>query len=121
MTAISRAFDAGISISAEGGRVTLRGPKTAGAAIFEITGQTQGAKVGTVSKGFIRIVRAAGLEKTSFRDLRRTFLTVLAGQSVNQKLCQTLAGHASMTTTGRYYQSVTDEAAHKAAAKVRAG
>ena len=49
-----------------------------------LTGQTQSAKVGTISKGFNRIVKAAGIDRANFHDLRKTFGTVLAEKGVNQ-------------------------------------
>ncbi len=68
--------------------------------------------IGTRSKAhkaFQAIVTASGIAACTFHDLRRTFCTDLARAGVNQLVCQKLAGHASSTTTARYYQAVDDE------------
>lgn len=104
----------------------MRAPKAGGqpdpsTRVLNLGGTKQTSRVTAISKGFARIVEAAGISKATFHNLRSTFCTVLAEQGVNQKLCQKLAGHASSQTTARYYQAVTDEAARAAARKVRVG
>lgn len=72
-----------------------------------------------VSHGFQAIVKAAGIDHCTLHDLRRTFCTDLLEAGINEETCRELAGHASASTTARYYQSVSDSA--KRAAVAQAG
>lgn len=63
---------------------------------------------GWVCEQFRVIVEAAGIARCTIHDLRRTFCTDLARLGVNQLIAQRLAGHASSSTTAKYYQHIDD-------------
>ena len=63
---------------------------------------------GWVCQQFRAIVEAAGIARCTIHDLRRTFCTDLARLGVNQLIAQRLAGHASSSTTAKYYQHIDD-------------
>ena len=65
-----------------------------------------------------RIVEAAGINRCTVHDLRRTFCSDLAAAGVNQVVVQRLAGHASMATTAQYYQAVGDQTKRAAIRKL---
>jgi len=67
---------------------------------------------------FRQIVEAAGIAHCTIHDLRRTFCTDLARLGVNQVVAQRLAGHASSSTTARYYQHVDDGMKRDAVARL---
>lgn len=60
----------------------------------------------------------AGLEPCSIHDLRRTYLTYLADREGNEKVAQTMAGHASAATTQRIYIVARARRLAEAAGKV---
>ena len=73
-----------------------------------------------VPNKFRMIVDAAGIERCTIHDLRRTLCTDLACLGVNQLVVQKLAGHASATTTTKYYQHIDDGTKRAAVAKLTA-
>lgn len=62
----------------------------------------------TTCQRFRDIVRAAGIPRCTLHDLRRSFATDLARLGINQLVAQKLCGHASASTTARYYQAIDD-------------
>ncbi|UCE62055.1 MAG: tyrosine-type recombinase/integrase [Phycisphaerales bacterium] len=72
----------------------------------------------TVSHRFKQIVETAGIAGCTIHDLRRTFCTDLARLGVNQLVVQRLAGHASASTTARYYQLVDDPMKREAVSRL---
>ncbi len=69
-------------------------------------------------KQFKDAVKAAAIKRCTIHDLRRTFCTDLARLGVNQLVVQRLAGHATASTTARYYQWVDDDMKRDAIAKL---
>ena len=55
-------------------------------------------------------VKRAGIAHCTVHDLRRTFVSHLAMAGVSQTVTQRLVGHASVTTTERYYTAILPEA-----------
>ncbi len=74
----------------------------------------------TASHRFEKMVKPAGIARCTSHDLRRTFCTDLAGLGVNPLVVQRLAGHASATTTARYYQVVDGAKKREAVARLAA-
>ena len=65
-----------------------------------------------------RIVKRAGIAYTVAHDSRRSFATDLARANVSQRVAQSLCGHASMATTGKYYQAVDEKMARAALVRI---
>ena len=72
-----------------------------------------------VPQRFTAIVVTAGIDHCTFHDLRRTFCTDLARLGVNQLVVQRLAGHASSTTTAKFYQHIDDDMKRDAINKLK--
>jgi integrase len=94
----------------------LRGLPRDGELVFHNEGE--GLVPQSVSRTFGRIQRRAKIEGCTLHDLRRTFVSQLAMAGVNAAVVQKLAGHASITTTVRYYTGVMPEALRAAQAKL---
>ena len=62
-----------------------------------------------VQSQFRKIVSRAGIKYCTIHDLRRTFVSHLAMAGVNEAVVQKLAGHASITTTLKYYTDIAPE------------
>lgn len=75
----------------------------------------------TMPEQFRAIVTAAGVAPCTVHDLRRTFATDLARAGVPQFVTQTLCGHASPSTTAKYYIAVDDAMKRDALARVLRG
>lgn len=82
----------------------LRGFKRNGPLVFQRNGNA--AVAGSVSRGFRQIADKAGIPHCTLHDLRRTFVSQLAMAGVNAAVVQQLAGHASISTTVRYYTGI---------------
>jgi len=54
-----------------------------------------------------RIIKAAGIPKIRFHDLRHTCATLMLGAGVHPKVAQEILGHASIETTLDLYSHVT--------------
>ena len=56
------------------------------------------------------LLKSSGIKRHVVpHDLRKTVGTLLAERGVNQKVAAEYLGHATSTTTERYYQRVQDE------------
>ena len=64
------------------------------------------------------IVKAAGIERCTIHDLRRTFCTDLARLGVNQLVVQRLGGHSCAATTATYYTHINDATKRDAVARL---
>ncbi len=62
-----------------------------------------------VSRRFKKYVQQAGVENCTIKSLRSSFATDLARANVNQMVAQRLLGHASPSTTVKYYQHADDD------------
>lgn len=71
-----------------------------------------------VQKEFRRLVKRAGIDYCSMHDLRRTFVSHLAMAGVGEAMVKELAGHASISTTLRYYTQIMPEALRAAQARL---
>jgi len=67
-----------------------------------------------MDRDFARIVRKARIKRCTIHDLRRTFASHLAMAGVNQAIVQKLAGHASISTTLKYYTHILPEPLRRA-------
>jgi len=74
-----------------------------------------------VWRDFQEIVKKAGIKRCSIQDLRRTFASQLAMAGVNQAVVQKLVGHASISTTCKYYTNVLPPALRSAQAALPFG
>jgi integrase len=64
-------------------------------------------------------VKIAKIDRLTFRDLRRTFVTRLQDGGVSIGIAAELAGHARLETTQKHYTSTDNaEVIHRAAAKI---
>jgi integrase len=73
--------------------------------------------VGTVlTKQFQRILKAAGLPRIRFHDLRHTAATLLLGRGVHPKIVSEMLGHSSISMTLDLYSHVTPSMQAEAAA-----
>lgn len=70
---------------------------------------------------FRKLVEAAGIERCTVHDLRRTFCCDLARLGTNQLVVRRLAGHVDYSTTAKYYQRVDMEMKRDAVSKLSAG
>jgi len=71
-----------------------------------------------VQRGFGAIVKRAGMPHCTLHDLRRTFVSHLAMAGVNEAVVKDLAGHASISTTLRYYTRIMPQALRSAQARL---
>lgn len=90
-------------------------PRT-GETVFGINGRK--VRGDTVSRQFKQVVEKAGIEHCTLHDLRRTFVSHLAMAGVNAAVVQRLAGHASISTTVRYYTGIMPKALRAAQARL---
>lgn len=67
-----------------------------------------------LQRDFACIVKKAGIKACTIHDLRRTFVSHLAMAGVNEATVQKLAGHASISTTIKYYTDIMPEALRRA-------
>jgi integrase len=73
--------------------------------------------VGTVlTKHFQRILKAVGLPRIRFHDLRHTAATLLLGRGVHPKIVSEMLGHSSISMTLDLYSHVTPSMQAEAAA-----
>jgi integrase len=63
-------------------------------------------------------VKRAGIPRCTLHDLRRTFISHLAMAGVNEAVVKELAGHASISTTLRYYTRIMPQALRSAQARL---
>jgi integrase len=69
----------------------------------------------TLTDIFNRVIKAAGVKKIRFHDLRHTHATLLLEAGADLKEVQARLGHASIKTTGDVYAHVTKEIEEKTA------
>ncbi|MHB8619646.1 MAG: site-specific integrase [Chloroflexota bacterium] len=74
----------------------------------------------TVTKGFQRLLRLAGLPRQRFHDLRHACASLLLAQGVQPRVAMGLLGHSQMNTTMNIYSHVIQDALWDAAAKMDA-
>ena len=71
-----------------------------------------------VQRDFNRIVDRAGIKRCTLHDLRRTFASHLAMAGVSEAIVKELTGHASISTTLRYYTRIAPHALRSAQARL---
>lgn len=59
-----------------------------------------------VTRAFVALLARAGLPRMRFHDLRHSAATLLLAQGVPMHVVQRILGHASMTTTHKFYAHV---------------
>lgn len=107
--------------------VSIRSPVERGRVVGDVSGglvegpaDTRVGVVGrwihpaSLSRAFGRAVKASGLPRTRFHDLRHTYATILLGAGVPAKVVSERLGHSNIRTTLDIYSHVTprmDEAA----------
>jgi len=74
----------------------------------------------TVTKGFQRLLRLAGLPRQRFHDLRHACASLLLAQGVQPRVAMELLGHSQLNTTMNIYSHVIQDAQRDAAAKMDA-
>jgi len=74
----------------------------------------------TVTKGFQRLLRLAGLPRQRFHDLRHACASLLLAQGVQPRVAMELLGHSQLNTTMNIYSHVIQDARRDAAAKMDA-
>ena len=67
-----------------------------------------------IMRTFGRILKRAKVAHCTIHDLRRTCLSHLASEGVNEAVAQEIAGHASITTTLKYYTEIVPDATRAA-------
>jgi integrase len=72
----------------------------------------------TVTKGFQRLLRLAGLPRQRFHDLRHACASLLLAQGVQPRVAMELLGHSQLNTTMNIYSHVIQDAQRDAAAKM---
>jgi len=95
---------------------TLRRVRRNGQFVF----QTQAGQRwrNNVQRGFGAVVKRADIPRCTLHDLRRTFISHLAMAGVNEAVVKELAGHASISTTLRYYTRIMPQALRSAQARL---
>ena len=63
-----------------------------------------------IMRTFGRILKHAKVAHCTIHDLRRTCLSHLANEGVNEAIAQKIAGHASITTTLKHYTEIVPDA-----------
>ncbi len=71
-----------------------------------------------IQRGFIAIVKKAGIKYCTIHDLRRTFITHLAESGVSAIVVKELAGHDSIETTLKYYTNISSAVQRSAQEKL---
>ena len=69
-----------------------------------------------VTKHFQRLVKAAGLPRVRFHDLRHSCATLLLVQQVPMKCVQELLGHSTMKMASDLYSHIVPEIRRETAA-----
>ena len=72
-----------------------------------------------LTRKWYRIIRKTGIKSLTIHDLRRTYITRLIRAKAELSTVQKLAGHASVQTTLKYYNQVSDDDMRAAVAKLR--
>lgn len=69
----------------------------------------------SISHGWKRLLKRAGVQPGRFHDLRRTFITRAAKAGANVKDIQVMVGHKDFTTTMKVYAQATKEGQQRVA------
>ncbi|MEW6424324.1 MAG: tyrosine-type recombinase/integrase [Bacillota bacterium] len=70
------------------------------------------------TRRYERLLKKAGIPKTSFHNLRHTFATLLLEAGEEMKTVQELLRHARLNITADIYTTVTEKLKKKASAKI---
>ena len=70
--------------------------------------------VNNFRRQFNKILRKAGVKKGTFHDFRRTAISMWFANGMSEHDVMVLAGHASFTTTHKFYLAVADDLVRRA-------
>ncbi|NLW49819.1 MAG: tyrosine-type recombinase/integrase [Candidatus Brocadiaceae bacterium] len=74
-----------------------------------------------VHRGFMRLVKRAGVKRCTIHGLRRTFVGQLAMAGVSAAVTQKLAGRTAIGTTVKHYTGLMPEALRDAQSRLPFG